>query len=63
MFIFILKASLDSASLQFKELKIKSQKDIENLQKLFEEADAARDRSERAKKKFQQDVIYFLKIY
>lgn len=52
----ILKASLDSASLQFKELKIKSQKDIENLQKLFDEAEAARDRSERAKKKFQQDV-------
>lgn len=53
--------SLESSLLQFKELKVKSQKDVENLQKLLEEAEAVRDRSERAKKKFQQDVciMYF----
>lgn len=41
---------------QFEELRKKSVKDLEALQKLLSEAEAARDRAERSKTKMQLEV-------
>jgi hypothetical protein len=47
---------------QLEEIKRKAQKDLEVCQKQLEEAEAARERAERSKKKLQQEVWFIVII-
>lgn len=50
------KKSEENAAVQLDEHRKRFQKELENMQKELEETNAARERAERAKKMFQQEV-------